>query len=77
MGTCLEYKGDWIAIVAYGRNEGASAAPYAKEDFGGTEPLRPFGAPPLAGEAFGVGVASLCPCCTTVLSVRVAFVAYA
>ncbi len=24
---------------------------------GGTEPLRPFGAPPLAGEAFGVGAA--------------------
>ena len=25
--------------------------------FGGAEPLRPFGTPPLSGEAFGVGAA--------------------
>ena len=44
--------------------------PSKEECGGGTEPLRPFGAPPLSGEAFGVGDSMR-------LSVRVTFVAYA
>ena len=45
--------------------------PSAEEGFWlRTQPLRPFGAPPLSGEAFGVGDSMR-------LSVRVTFIAYA
>ena len=45
--------------------------------WGETEPLRPFGPPPLSGEAFGAGAALTCPCGFMVSSVRVTFAAYA
>ena len=32
---------------------GAAVLPLRREAFGKTEPLRPFGTPPLSGEAFG------------------------
>ena len=45
--------------------------------WGEAEPLRPFGPPPLSGEAFGAGATLTCPCGFMVSSVRVTFSAYA